>query len=106
GLSVSPLGIQPAVRMLMSDTTKIIPPPRQGPRWVDLILAAVAGGLVTLLLIGVMFTGGFSRFAGATASPSPSASVSPSPTNTIQVRTAAPTTEAPSTTPSPTPTAA
>ena len=29
----------------MSDTTKIIPPPRQGPRWIDLILAAVAGGL-------------------------------------------------------------
>jgi hypothetical protein len=37
----------------MSDTTKIIPPPRRGPRWVDLILAAVAGGLLTLLLIGV-----------------------------------------------------
>jgi len=88
----------------MSDTTKIIPPPRQGPRWIDLILAAVAGGLVTLLLIGILFTGGLSRFAGASASPS--ASVSPSPTITIQVRTAAPTTEAPSVAPSHTPTAA
>jgi len=87
----------------MSDTTKIIPPPRRGPRWIDLILAAVAGGLVTLLLVGVLFTGGFSRFAGASASPSPSASVSASPTITIQIRTAAPTTEGPSATPSATP---
>ena len=90
----------------MSDTTKIIPPPRHGPRWIDLILAAVAGGLVTLLLVGVVLGGGLSRFAGASASPSPSASVSASPTITIQIRTAAPTTEPPSATPSPTPTAA
>src|SRR5207253_10542603 len=95
-LSVSPLGTQPAGRTLMSDTTKIIPPPRHGPRWIDLILAAVAGGLVTLLLIGVALGGGLSRFAGASASPSPSASVSVSPTTTTQIRTAAPTTEAPS----------
>src|SRR5256885_13176992 len=102
GLSLSPLGTQPAGRTLMSDRTKIIPPPRQGPRWIDLILAAVAGGLVTLLLIGVVLGGGLSRFAGASASPSPSASVSASPTITIQSRTAAPTTEAPSATASPT----
>lgn len=84
----------------MSDTTKIIPPPlRGGPRWIDLVLAAVAGGLLTLLLIGVLITGGRSRFAGTSASPTPA---SPIPSLTLQIRTAAPTTEAPS----PTPTAA
>ena len=89
----------------MSDTTKIIPPSRRGPRWIDLILAAVAGGLLTLLLIGVLLGGGLSRFAGTSSSPSRSASpsASPSPSTTIQIRTAAPATEAP---PSPTPTAA
>ena len=78
----------------MSDTTKIIPPPRRGPRWVDLILAAVAGMLLTLLLIGLLVGGGLSRLAGATASPSPSPSpsASPSPSPTLQIRTAAPTT--------------
>jgi len=78
----------------MSDTTKIIPPPsRGGPRWIDLVLAAVAGGLLTLLLIGVLITGGLSRFAGTSASPTPA---SPIPSLTLQIRTAAPTTEAPS----------
>ena len=81
----------------MSDTTKIIPPPRRGPRWIDLILAAVAGGLLTLLLIGVLLGGGLSRLAGTTASPSPSAERRlTSPSATIQIRTAAPTTAAPS----------
>jgi len=71
----------------MSDTTKIIPPPRRGPRWIDLILAAVAGGLLMLLLIGVMLNGGFSRFAGTSASPSPSPTASRSafPSITIQI---------------------
>jgi hypothetical protein len=82
----------------MSDTTKIIPPPRRGPRWIDLILAALAGGLLTLLLIGVILGGGLSRLNGASASPSPSPSpsaASPSPSATVQIRTAAPTTAAP-----------
>ena len=63
----------------MSDTTKIIPPPqRRGPRWIDLILAAVAGGLLTLLLIGVIVNGGIPRFGGGSPSPSPSPSASAS----------------------------
>ena len=90
----------------MSDITKIIPPPRHGPRWVDLLLAAVAGGLLTLLLIGVLMGGGLSRFAGTTNSPSPSVSASASPLPSVTVQTAAPTTQAPTATPSPTRTAA
>jgi hypothetical protein len=86
----------------MSDTTKIIPPPQRGTRWIDLILAALAGALLTLLLIGVLLSGGVARFAGSSASPSPSASSAPSPSVTIQIRTVAPTSEAPSPTPRPT----
>jgi hypothetical protein len=88
----------------MSDTTRIVtPPPRRGPRWIDLILAAVAGSLLTLLLIGVILGGGLTRLAGTSASPTPSPSVPASPSPTIQIRTAVPTTPTPS--PSPTATA-
>ena len=40
-----------------ADTTKIIPPPRRGPRAIDLVLAAVAGSLITVLAIVVLFLG-------------------------------------------------
>src|SRR5690348_15098852 len=38
-----------------SDTTKILPPPRRGPRWVDLVLAAVVGSLATVVLFYLLF---------------------------------------------------
>jgi hypothetical protein len=93
----------------VSDTTKLIPPPRRGPRWIDLVLAAVAGALLVLVVLGVL-TRFPARLAGATPSPSltasPSSTSSPSPSITIVIQTAAPTTEAPSATPSPAPTTA
>ena len=86
---------------MSGDTTKIIPPQRRGPRYVDLVLAAIAGSLATVLVIALLFLGN-SRFGilPASSSPSPSASASASPSASLSIRivTQTPTpTEAPST---------
>jgi cytoskeletal protein RodZ len=84
------------------DTTKIIPPPRRGPKTVDLVLAAVAGSLLTLLVIGVLYLGNQqARVLQTTSTPSPTASASASTSPSASARvTVAPTT-APSETPAP-----
>src|SRR5438128_11947933 len=92
------------------DTTKIIPPPRRGPRWIDLALAAVAGSLVTVLVLALLFfaTQG-SRVLPSASSASPSATSSPSelatssPAQTTRPTTAAttPPTDSPAPTPPP-----
>ncbi len=83
------------------DTTRIIPPPRRGPKSVDLVLAAVAGSLLTLLLVGFLFLGNQqARALQASDTPSPSASASTSMTPAATVRvTTAPTSAPPSDTP-------
>lgn len=85
------------------DTTKIIPPPRRGPRWIDLALAAVAGSLFTIVAIALLFLGNQgAHLLPSAASPSPSASALPSlssaPAATARA-SAAPTTAAPTDTP-------
>ena len=77
------------------DTTKVIPPPRRGPRYVDLALAAVAGSLATVLVIGVLFLGSqrvqVLPSASSSATPSASASSSASASfSPIQINTPTP----------------
>src|SRR6185503_10224553 len=86
--------------MPAGDTTKIIPPPRRGPRGVDLLLAAVAGSLVTVLAIVVLFLGNRAQVLPTSSSPSPSASASASASPTSTIRISVPTTAPPTDTPS------
>jgi cytoskeletal protein RodZ len=88
------------------DTTKLIPPPPRGPRWIDLALAAVAGALLTLLVIGGFVLGNVRSLAPASNAPSPTSSESASSSIAIRTSTPPPSTEAPTLAPTAAPTTA
>lgn len=98
------------VRTPSGNTTKIVPPPRRGPKTIDLVLAAVAGSLLTLLAIGVLYLGNQqARVLQSTSTPSPTASapISLPPVATARITIApssAPPTDTPAATPAETPT--